>query len=183
MELIALQQPGKGKADAVRVGFAHATGDVLIILDADISVPPEELPSFVRALDDDRCEFANGSRLVYPMEAKAMRFLNLVGNKFFGYLFSYLLGQSIGDTLCGTKVLRRSDYDRIVANRDFFGDFDPFGDFDLLFGASRLGLKIRDVPVHYKERTYGETNISRFSHGWLLIRMSSVAAARLKFVG
>ena len=183
MELVALQQPGKGKADAVRVGFARATGDVLIILDADISVPPEELPLFVRALDDDRCEFANGSRLVYPMEAKAMRFLNILGNKFFGYLFSYLLGQPIRDTLCGTKVLRRSDYDRIVANRDFFGDFDPFGDFDLLFGASRLGLKIRDVPVHYKERTYGETNISRFSHGWLLVRMSSVAAARLKFVG
>ena len=183
MKLMAMQQPGKGKADAVRMGFAHASGEVLMILDADISVPPEELPQFVRALEEDRCEFANGSRLVYPMDEKAMRFLNLLGNKFFGYLFSFLLGQSVRDTLCGTKVLRRADYDRIVANRDFFGDFDPFGDFDLLFGASRLNLKIRDLPVHYKERTYGETNISRFSHGWLLIRMSNVAAARLKFVG
>ena len=183
MRLICMQQPGKGKADAVRMGFDHATGEVLMILDADLSVPPEELPQFVRALEEDRCEFANGSRLVYPMDAKAMRFLNLLGNKFFGYLFSFLLGQSVRDTLCGTKVLRRADYERIVDNRDFFGDFDPFGDFDLLFGASRLNLKIRDLPVHYKERTYGETNISRFSHGWLLIRMSNVAAARLKFVG
>lgn len=183
MRLVCMQQPGKGKADAVRMGFDHASGEVLMILDADLSVPPEELPQFVRALEEDRCEFANGSRLVYPMDAKAMRFLNLLGNKFFGYLFSFLLGQSVRDTLCGTKVLRRTDYERIVANRDFFGDFDPFGDFDLLFGASRLNLKIRDLPVHYKERTYGETNISRFSHGWLLIRMSNVAAARLKFVG
>ena len=183
MRLIALQQTGKGKGDAVRMGLDHATGEVLMILDADLSVPPEELPQFVRALEEDRCEFANGSRLVYPMDAKAMRFLNLLGNKFFGYLFSYLLGQSVRDTLCGTKVLRRMDYQRIIANRDFFGDFDPLGDFDLLFGASRLNLKIRDLPVHYKERTYGETNISRFSHGWLLLRMSNVAAARLKFVG
>lgn len=183
MKLIALQQQGKGKGDAVRAGFAAATGDVLMILDADLSVPPEELPQFVHALEEDRCEFANGSRLVYPMDAKAMRFLNLIGNRFFGILFSYLLGQSVRDTLCGTKVLRRSDYERIAANRSYFGDFDPFGDFDLLFGASRLGLKIRDLPVHYKERTYGETNISRFSHGWLLIRMSNVAARRLKFIG
>ncbi len=183
MTLIAMQQTGKGKGDAVRAGFDRATGEVLMILDADLSVPPEELPQFVRALEEDRCEFANGSRLVYPMDDKAMRFLNLLGNKFFGYLFSYLLSQSVRDTLCGTKVLRKQDYERIIANRDFFGDFDPFGDFDLLFGASRLNLKIRDLPVHYKERTYGETNISRFSHGWLLLRMSNVAAARLKFVG
>jgi hypothetical protein len=183
MTLSALQQPGKGKGDAVRAGFDAATGDILMILDADISVPPEELPRFVEALRDNTCEFANGSRLVYPMDAKAMRFLNLVGNKFFGYLFSYLLGQPVRDTLCGTKVLRRSDYERIAANRSVIGDFDPFGDFDLLFGASYLGLRIRDVPVHYKERTYGETNISRFSHGVLLLRMSAVAAAKLKFVG
>lgn len=183
MTVMALQQPGKGKGDAVRTGFDAASGDVLMILDADLSVPPEELPRFVEALRDDTCEFANGSRLVYPMDAKAMRFLNLLGNKFFGGLFSYLLGQPVRDTLCGTKVLRRADYERIAGNRAVIGDFDPFGDFDLLFGASLLGLRIRDVPVHYKERRYGETNISRFSHGALLLRMSAVAASKLKFVG
>lgn len=183
MAISALQQPGKGKGDAVRAGFAAAKGDILLILDADISVPPEELPRFVEALRSDRCEFVNGSRLVYPMEARAMRFLNLLGNKFFGFLFSFLLGQPIRDTLCGTKGLRRSDYERIAANRIVFGDFDPFGDFDLLFGASYTGMRIRDVPVHYKERTYGETNISRFRQGMLLLRMSGVAARRLKFVG
>lgn len=181
--IIALQQPGKGKGDAVRAGFAAATGDVLMILDADISVPPEELPRFIEALEQDHCEFANGSRLVYPMDDKAMRFLNLLGNRFFGVLFSFLLGQQIRDTLCGTKVLRREHYDAIAANRSVFGDFDPFGDFDLLFGAARLGMKIRDIPVHYKERVYGETNISRFSSGWLLLRMSHVAAKRLKYIG
>ncbi|MDD2857614.1 MAG: glycosyltransferase [Candidatus Nanopelagicales bacterium] len=181
--MLALRQPGKGKGDAVRTGFAAASGEVLMILDADISVPPEELSRFLQAIDQDHCEFANGSRLVYPMDARAMRFLNLIGNKFFGQLFSFLLGQSVRDTLCGTKVLRRSTYERIAANRAYFGDFDPFGDFDLLFGASRLSLKIRDVPVHYKERVYGETNISRFNHGWLLLRMAFYAAKRLKFVG
>ena len=181
--IVALKQTGKGKGDAVRAGFAAATGDVLMILDADISVPPEELPRFVEALGTDACEFANGSRLVYPMEAKAMRFLNILGNKFFGSLFTYLLGQPVRDTLCGTKVLWRSDYETIAANRSRLGELDPFGDFDLLFGASALGLRIRDIPVHYKERTYGETNISRFRHGWLLIRMAGRAALRVKFVG
>jgi glycosyltransferase involved in cell wall biosynthesis len=181
-KVIALQQEGKGKGDAVRAGFAVASGEILMILDADISVPPEELPKFVRAIAEEKCQFANGSRLVYPMDDDAMRFLNLLGNRFFGMLFTYLLSQPIRDTLCGTKVLRRTDYETIAANRSYFGEFDPFGDFDLLFGAARLSLKIRDIPVHYKERTYGETNISRFSHGLLLFRMSWIAAKRLKFV-
>jgi glycosyltransferase involved in cell wall biosynthesis len=179
--IIAAQQPGKGKADAVREGFKHATGDILIILDADISVPPEELPRFIDLLRSGTCEFANGSRLVYPMDDEAMRFLNLVGNRLFGMLFSYLLGQPIRDTLCGTKALWASDYRRIEQGRSYFGDFDPFGDFDLLFGAARLGLRIRDVPVHYKERVYGSTNISRFRHGLLLLKMSAIAARRLRF--
>jgi SAM-dependent methyltransferase len=181
-KVIALQQEGKGKGDAVRAGFAVASGEILMILDADISVPPEELPKFVRAIAEEKCQFANGSRLVYPMDDDAMRFLNLLGTRFFGMLFTYLLSQPIRDTLCGTKVLRRTDYETIAANRSYFGEFDPFGDFDLLFGAARLSLKIRDIPVHYKERTYGETNISRFSHGLLLFRMSWIAAKRLKFV-
>ena len=180
-KLIALQQTGKGKGDAVRRGFEAASGEILMILDADLSVAPEELYKFVDAISSDYCEFANGSRMVYPMDKYAMRFLNILGNKFFAQLFQYLIGQPIGDTLCGTKVLRNADYKKIVMNRHELGDFDPFGDFDLLFGASKIGLKIRDIPVHYKERTYGETNISRFSHGLLLIKMCRIAAVKLKF--
>lgn len=179
--ITALKQPGKGKGDAVRAGFAASQGDILIILDADLSVPPEELPRFVDLLRDGTCDFANGSRLVYPMDDQAMQFLNLIGNRFFGVLFSYLLGQSVRDTLCGTKALWADDYRRIARNRVSFGDFDPFGDFDLLFGAANLGLRIRDVPVHYKERVYGSTNISRFRHGVLLFRMSWIAAKKLRF--
>jgi glycosyltransferase involved in cell wall biosynthesis len=181
-ELQCMQQDGKGKGDAVRKAFAAATKDVLMILDADISVPPEELTQFARAIDGGYGEFINGSRLVYPMDKKAMRFLNLLGNKFFGYAFTFLLGQRFRDTLCGTKVISRRDYQVLAANRAYFGEFDPFGDFDLLFGAARLNLKIVDVPVHYKERTYGETNISRFSHGWLLLKMCAFAARKIKFI-
>jgi len=177
-----LKQPGKGKGDAVRAGFAVAEGDLFIILDADLTVPPEEMPKFYAAIASGRAEFANGSRLVYPMEKAAMRFLNMCANKTFGILFSRILGQPLKDTLCGTKVLRRSDYERIAANRAYFGNFDPFGDFDLLFGAARLNLKIIDVPVRYRDRTYGSTNIHRWSHGWLLLRMVLFAARKLKFV-
>lgn len=178
----AFKQTGKGKGDAVRLGFEKSTGDILIILDADISVPPEELTRFINLLRTNSCEFANGSRLVYPMEKEAMQFLNLIGNRLFGVIFTFLLGQPVRDTLCGTKALWAKDYHRIAAQRSYFGDFDPFGDFDLLFGASRLHLKIRDVPVHYKERIYGSTNISRFRHGLLLLRMTLVAARKLRFI-
>ncbi len=177
-----LRQTGKGKGDAVRLGFAHATGDILMILDADLTVPPEDLPRFYDALVSGHGEFVNGVRLVYPMEKQAMRFFNLLGNKFFSGAFSWLLGQPIKDTLCGTKVLWRSEYESIAANRAYFGDFDPFGDFDLIFGAARLNLKIVDLPIRYRERTYGETNIRRWAHGWLLLRMVCFAAARIKFV-
>lgn len=178
----ALRQTGKGKANAVREGFAVATGEVLFILDADISVPPEELTLFRDAIAGGQAEFVNGSRMVYLMDKQAMRFLNLLGNKAFGMIFTYLLAQRFRDTLCGTKVLRRSDYVRLAEQRGYFGDFDPFGDFDLLFGAARLGLKIMDVPVHYQARTYGETNISRFRHGWMLLRMCAFAAGKLRFI-
>lgn len=178
----AHKQTGVGKGDAVRLGFDKANGDILIILDADLSVPPEELPRFIRLLQTNSCEFANGSRLVYPMEKQAMQFLNLIGNRLFGVAFSYLLGQPVRDTLCGTKALWSQDYRRIANQRTHFGDFDPFGDFDLLFGAARLHLKIRDVPVHYKERVYGSTNISRFRHGLMLLRMTAVAARKLRFI-
>jgi len=175
------QQSGKGKGDAVRMGYGMAEGDILMILDADLTVPPEDLPKFYDAVAGGSCEFANGSRLVYPMEKKAMQFLNLCANKFFGVAFSWLLSQQVKDTLCGTKVLTRKNYLKIAANRSYFGDFDPFGDFDLLFGADKLNLKIRDIPVRYRDRTYGSTNISRWSHGALLFRMLGFAARKLKF--
>ncbi len=175
-----LHQTGKGKGDAVRQGFSAATGDVLMILDADLTVPPEDLPRFHEAIASGKAEFVNGCRLIYPMEDEAMRVLNLLGNKFFAWAFSWLLGQPLKDTLCGTKVLRRTDYDALVASRAYFGDFDPFGDFDLLFGASKLNLRILEVPVRYRARRYGETKIRRFHHGWLLLRMVVFAFRKLK---
>jgi SAM-dependent methyltransferase len=177
-----LRQTGIGKADAVRMGFSNAKGDILMILDADLTVPPEDLPRFYEALVSGKGEFINGVRLVYPMEKEAMRTLNFLGNKFFSLAFSWLLGQPIKDTLCGTKVLWKKDYEQITANRSYFGDFDPFGDYDLLFGAAKLNRQIIDLPIRYRERTYGSTNISRWKHGLLLLRMVVFAARRIKFV-
>ncbi len=176
------RQKGKGKGDAVRLGFDIANGDILTILDADLTVPPEDLPKFYNAIASGKGDFINGSRLVYPMEKEAMRFLNLLGNKFFSLAFTWLLDQPFKDTLCGTKVIFKNDYKRLIANRKFFGDFDPFGDFDLIFGAHKLNLKIIEVPIRYRERTYGATNISRFKHGFLLLRMCAFAARKIKFV-
>ncbi len=177
-----LQQPGTGKGDAVRTGFAQATGDILMILDADMTMPPEELPKFYEILATNTADFANGVRLVYPMEEEAMRFFNLCANKTFSLLFSWLLGQPIKDTLCGTKVMLRTDYEQLAANRSYFGDFDPFGDFDLIFGANKLNLKFIDVPIRYAARTYGTTNIDRWVNGVLLTRMVLFAARKLKFI-
>ena len=151
-----------------------------MILDADLTVPPEELPKFYNAVASGQCDYANGVRLVYPMEKKAMRFLNMCGNKFFSIAFSWALGQNIKDTLCGTKVMLKTNYEKIATNRSYFGDFDPFGDFDLLFGASKLNLRIAELPVSYKERKYGETKISRFRHGLLLFKMAFIAFIKLK---
>ena len=172
----------KGKADAVRKGFDKARGEILIILDADLTVAPEELQKFYQLLRTNKSEFVQGSRLVYPLEKDAMRFLNKLGNKFFSIAFTWLLDQEIKDTLCGTKALFRNDYDRIAANRSYFGDFDPFGDYDLIFGASKLNLKMSEIPVRYYARKYGSTNISRFKHGLLLFRMTLFAARKLKFI-
>ena len=177
-----LQQSGNGKGDAVRLGFSHAAGDILMILDADLTVSPEDLHRFYDLLLSGKGEFVNGVRLVYPTEREAMRFMNIIGNKFFSLLFTWLLGQSIKDTLCGTKVLWKREYEQIEQNRSYFGDFDPFGDFDLLFGAAKLNLKIVDFPIRYRKRTYGNTNIQRWQHGLLLLRMAIFAARRIKFI-
>lgn len=175
-------QEGKGKADAVRKGFDIATGDILMILDADLTVPPDDLVKFYNAIRFGKGEYINGSRLVYPMEKQAMRILNVFGNKFFSIMFSWLIGQPLKDTLCGTKVISRENWKRLSANRSYFGDFDPFGDFDLIFGASKLNLKIVEVPIRYRAREYGETNISRFRHGWLLLKMVAFAMNKIKFI-
>jgi glycosyltransferase involved in cell wall biosynthesis len=179
-EIVLVEQQGRGKGDAVRLGFARARYDVLMILDADLTVRPRELRRFLEALETGRAEFVNGSRLVYGLEPGAMRFLNMLGNKAFSLVFSALLDQPVKDTLCGTKVLERRRYEQIAAGRAYFGEFDPFGDFDLLLGAARLNLKIVDLPVRYQARTYGETKISRFRHGWLLLRMTVFAFRKLK---
>jgi len=174
-------QEGKGKGDAVRKGFAMATGDILMILDADLTVPPGDLPKFYRAIVSGEGEFINGSRLVYPLERHAMRILNMMGNRFFSIMFSWLLGQKLKDTLCGTKAISRKNWEKVVRGRTYFGDFDPFGDFDLIFGAAKLNLKIVEIPIRYRARRYGQTNISRFKHGWLLLKMVFFALWKIKF--
>lgn len=180
MTIKAFKQPGQGKGDAVREGFARASKDILMILDADLTVPPKDLPKFYQALVSGKGEFINGSRLVYPMEKEAMRFLNQLANYIFALLFTYLLNQRHTDTLCGTKALFRRDYAEIIRNRNYFGEFDPFGDFDLIFGASKLNLKTVEVPIRYAAREYGQTNISRFRHGLLLARMVLFAFTKFK---
>lgn len=178
--ILAVQQPGRGKADAVRLGFSHAHEELLVILDADLTMPPEMLSRFAFAYDHGHGDFINGSRLVYPMEGAAMRFLNRMGNIFFAKMLSAVLDVRLGDSLCGTKLLTRHDYERMVAWRRDFGEFDPFGDFELLFPAAELGLDIVDVPVRYRARTYGQTNIQRFKHGLQLLKMTWIGLVRIK---
>ncbi|MCG8363146.1 MAG: glycosyltransferase [Pseudanabaenales cyanobacterium] len=180
--LKAFQQSGTGKADAVRLGFDQATGDILMILDADLTVPPEDLPHFYDVIATGRGEFINGSRLVYPRSKTAMPWLNTLANKIFAQLFSFLLDQPLKDTLCGTKVLWRKDYQRIAAGRSYFGDFDPFGDFDLLFGAAKLNLHLVEVPIRYQPRFYGQSNIAHVKEGLILMRMCLYASRKLKFI-
>lgn len=181
-KIIIARQDGKGKGDAVRKGFSLATGDILMIFDADITVPPEDIVKFYDAIRKNKGEFINGSRLVYPMEKEAMRFINMMGNKFFAVSFSFLIGQRFKDTLCGTKVISRKNYLKLIENRPYFGEFDPFGDFDLIFGATKLALKIVEIPIRYRERTYGSTNISRWKHGMILLRMLFFAMRKIKFI-
>lgn len=181
-DIKVLRQDGRGKGDAVRKGFAAARGDVLMILDADLTMPPEWLPKYYKAISEGKGEFINGTRLVYPCDKGAMQFLNAIANRIFALIFSYLLNQRFTDTLCGTKVLRRADYEKIAANRSYFGEFDPFGDFDLIFGAIKQNLKVVEIPIRYTDRSYGSTNISRFRHGWALLKMVVFAYRKLKAI-
>jgi hypothetical protein len=181
-DIKVFKQDGKGKGDAVRKGFAAATGDVLMILDADLTMPPEALPKYQAIIESGKAEFVNGTRLVYPMENEAMRPLNFIANRCFAYLFSFLVNTRLTDTLCGTKVLLRKDYETLARERSYFGNFDPFGDFDLIFGAAKQNLKIVETPIHYKARTFGETQISRFRDGWLLLKMVWFAYRKLKAI-
>lgn len=181
-DIKVFQQTGKGKGDAVRLGFEQASGDVLMILDSDLTVRPEDLPYFFEAVASGECEMANGCRLIYPVSKEAMPWLNRMANRFFAWLLSYLLNTKIKDSLCGTKAISRQNYQKLVRNRAYFGNFDPFGDFDLLFGASKLGLKIQDIPVRYDPRCYGSSNIQHVREGMILLKMCLYAAKRMKFV-
>ncbi|OGD02708.1 hypothetical protein A3E17_02615 [Candidatus Amesbacteria bacterium RIFCSPHIGHO2_12_FULL_48_14] len=176
----AFKQSGIGKADAVRLGLAKAQGELLIILDADLTVDPRDLPKFYEAIATGYGEFINGSRLVYPMEKQAMQTLNKLANQVFSWLFSWILGQHFKDTLCGTKALLKSNYTQIVKMRGIFGENDPFGDFDLIFGAIKQNLKVAEIPVRYHERKYGRTNISRFINGWMLLKMTWLAFRKFR---
>ncbi len=174
------QQTGKGKSDAVRLGFEKATNELMFILDADLTMPPEMMTRFYEAYRNGHGDFLNGSRLIYPMESKAMKPLNFIGNKFFAKFLSFTLDNYISDSLCGTKVFTKRDYLRMIKWREDFGDFDPFGDFELLFPAAQLGFKITDIPIKYKNRVYGETQISRFTHGFMLLRMTLIGLFKIK---
>ena len=182
LDIKSVHQQGRGKGDAVRKGFDLASRDILMILDADLTVAPEDLPAFYSVIVSGKGEFINGSRLVYPMADGSMRFFNMIGNKFFAMAFSYVLGQRFKVTLCGTKVISKDNYTKLAAYRHYFGDFDPFGDFDLIFGAVRLCLKVRELPVRYSERTYGSTNIRRWKHGAILLGMLTYASRKIKFI-
>lgn len=182
LDIIYTVQDGSGKGDAVRKGFSLASGDILMILDADLTVPPEDLPKFYNAIATGKGEYINGSRLVYPLEKDSMRTLNMIGNVFFAIMFTWLLGQRLKDTLCGTKVISKKNYEELIRNRKYFGDFDPFGDFDFIFGSAKLNLKFKEIPIRYKARAYGSTNISRFKHGWLLLKMVFFALNKIKFI-
>jgi glycosyltransferase involved in cell wall biosynthesis len=178
----AYRQSGQGKKNAVWQGFESATGDILMILEADLTLQPRDLVYFFVAIASGTCEFANGCRMIYPLTQASMPWLNRIANRIFALLLSYLLNIQIKDSLCGTKAISRQNYQKLSANREFFGDFDPFGDFDLLFGAAKLGLKIMDIPVRYFPRSYGKSNIRHIQDGIILLKMCFHAARKIKFV-
>jgi len=166
----------RGKGYAVRSGGEAAQADVIMILDADMSVPPEELPRFFEPIQAGRADFVNGTRMIYPMKGQAMRTLNYLGNKFFSLILSWLMEQHISDTLCGTKACLKKDYLKIRMGRC------AWGDFDLLFGIARLRKKIVEMPVHYQERVAGKSKMRVLKHGLLLMRMCFVGLYELKLL-
>lgn len=168
--IFALKQAGTSKWDAVRNGFDAATGETLVILDGDLTVAAHELTRFYQQMAPG--VFLNGSRMVFPMEPGAMRRLNHAGNTFFALVCSIIVRSWLTDSLCGTKMLARRDWLAMAKTFPELLQRDPFGDHALLYGAARLGLSIREVPVSYLARTYGTTNISRFSDGWKLFKLA-----------
>ena len=180
LRIKAFKQTGKGKADAVRLGFEKATVDIIMIYDADRTVPAVDLPKFYNMLANGLGEFANGSRLVYPMEDQAMQSLNKIGNQFFSSVFTKIFGQHFKDTLCGTKALYRRDFLKMKKDYLKYLEVDPFGDFALLFAAIKHNLKVVEIPVRYGQREYGETNIRRFYHGLLLFKLAWIALKEFK---
>lgn len=176
----SFKQKGKGKADAVKLGFEKATNDIFMIYDADRTVPASDLPKFYNVLANGLGDFANGSRLVYPMEDQAMQTLNKMGNQFFGFVFTWILGQHFKDTLCGTKVFWKKDFEKMKKDYLKYLKIDPFGDFALIFSAIKHNLKVIEVPIRYKEREYGSTNIRRFYHGLLLFKLAWIGLKEFK---
>ena len=181
LSITLLKQDGKGKWDAVKKGFTAAQHELLMILDADMTVPPEDLPRFYEAYVEGRADFVNGSRFIYPMEGEAMRFFNKLGNRFFITFVSFIIGWRLTDTLCGTKVFSKRDYDRFAFHARYFSAWDPFGDFDLIFSAAKRNLRIAELPIAYRDRTYGQTQISRWRDGYKLLRMCLYTVIRFKF--
>lgn len=159
----------KGKANAVEIGFEYAKGDILMILDADLAVQPKELINFYEVLASGEADFANGSRFVYQKEKGAMKYFNHLGNKFFAFVFSLILRQKITDTLCGSKAFFRKNWKNLYKVTKRLRKDDPYGDFTLLLGAAKLGLKVVEVPVNYRARIYGKSKISPFLDGIKLI--------------
>ena len=175
------KRPGICKSKNVWTGFNAAIGDILMILDADLTTMPEQLVYFLEVIASGQAEFVNGSRLVYPVPKGAMNTANMLGNKFFSIAFTYLLGQRVKDTLCGTKVLWRSDWERIRPMLGSWATEDRWGDYELLFGAAKLNLKILDLPVHYQERIYGSTKMTKvFRNGLVMLKMCWHGFLKLK---
>lgn len=170
-----IEQTSKGKANAVWEACEQSSNDLIAILDADLSVDPEELSSFFELIETKKCDFVNGTRLIYSMEKGSMRFINNFGNRLFQYVVSKIIRLPLTDSLCGTKVFKKNLYEKIKKWQSVVKIKDPFGDFDLLFAAAYSSQKIVEYPIHYRARKYGTTQIRRFKDGFKLIKYLSVS--------
>lgn len=167
-----IKQPGKGQGDAIHTGFKEAKGEIIILYEGDGTSEPYDIQYFYEAIEAGRFEFIEGSRFVYPLSHKCMPLANKIGNVVFAKWFSFFLNQRTTDVLSGIKAIRKKDYEKIYNTWGFLGIPDPFGDFELLFGSARYGLKIGEIPIRYKPRVFGESKTSVFKHGWYLLKMA-----------